>query len=200
MGLCGSSQAAVNPKAVKAALKDAAQYHREEGGTSLHMTQIEISELYKLYDGIKARTGKSTISKADFGDIFHLDDEMALKTLFNIFDKDQSGSIELRELISGLSFLCKGDLKEKIRFVFNLFDVDKSGELDKSEIQKMHDYMKSSVQRIHLLHDAAEAKKAKQGKTKDELVQLKLEERRKQTRKWVLVHRLGQGGGGVGGY
>ena len=177
----------MNPKAVKAALKDAAQYHREEGGTSLHMTQIEISELYKVYDGIKARTGKSTISMEDFGEIFHLEDEMTLKTLFNIFDKDQSGTIELKELISGLSFLCKGDLNEKIRFVFNLFDVDKSGELDKSEIQKMHDYMKSSVQRIHLLHDAAEAKKQKQGKTGDELVKLKLEEQRRKTRQSMAV-------------
>ena len=89
MGLCGSSEAQISPKAVKAALKDAAQYHREEGGTSLHMTQIEISELYKVYDGIRSKTGKSTITKEDFGAIFHLDDKMTLKTLFDIFDKDQ---------------------------------------------------------------------------------------------------------------
>ena len=98
----------------------------------------------------------------------------------------QNGTIELKELISGLSFLCKGDLQEKIRFVFNLFDVDKSGELDKSEIQKMHDYMKSSVQRMHLIQDAAE-QKIKDGKTKDELVKMKLEARRKKTRESMSV-------------
>lgn len=71
--------------------------------------------------------------------------------MFDIFDKDHSDTIELRELISGLSFLCKGDLNEKMKFVFNLFDSDNNGYLDKEEVKAMHVYMKNSVSRMHFL-------------------------------------------------
>lgn len=43
---------------------------------------------------------------------------------FDLFDKDRSGTISLRELIDGLTLLTHGDEVEKLRFLFQVYDVD----------------------------------------------------------------------------
>jgi len=43
---------------------------------------------------------------------------------FAIFDEDESGSIELIELMTGLRLITKGSSEDKLKFLFKVFDVD----------------------------------------------------------------------------
>lgn len=43
---------------------------------------------------------------------------------FHLFDKDNSGSISLRELMDGLTLLTNGSEVDKLRFLFQVYDVD----------------------------------------------------------------------------
>ncbi|XP_072023938.1 NADPH oxidase 5-like [Amphiura filiformis] len=54
---------------------------------------------------------------------------------FNLFDKDNSGSLTLDELMKALFLLTKGSIDEKLRFIFNVYDVDGSGEIDQDELK-----------------------------------------------------------------
>jgi Ca2+-binding EF-hand superfamily protein len=45
--------------------------------------------------------------------------------------------LELAEMISGLSFICRGSVEEKLRFLFTVYDDDASGFLEHSELLPM---------------------------------------------------------------
>eukprot|EP00948_MAST-09A_sp_MAST-9A-sp1_P000076 g76.t1 len=149
MGLCSGKNKTVDGKDVQRAMNEAAKVHREQGGTSLHMSRLEVKQLFLVYEDMKKSCGHDKISRKDFQNYFKIEDKRDLVILFDIFDKDESDSIELKELISGLSFLCKGSLAEKLRFVFNLFDKDGSGALDREEVEKMHQYLHGSMSKYH---------------------------------------------------
>jgi Ca2+-binding EF-hand superfamily protein len=71
-----------------------------------------------------------------FKNIFNFD-ETSLDILYDAFDTDHSGTLELAEMISGLSFLCRGSVEEKLRFLFTVYDADSSGFLEHSELLPM---------------------------------------------------------------
>ena len=52
------------------------------------------------------------IDRKQFQTLFRLDEE-SLDILFDAFDIDHSGTLELSELISGLSFMCRGTTEKK---------------------------------------------------------------------------------------
>lgn len=43
---------------------------------------------------------------------------------FQLFDRDNSGYISLRELMDGLTLLTNGSESDKLRFLFQVYDVD----------------------------------------------------------------------------
>ena len=43
---------------------------------------------------------------------------------FALFDADNSGNIEMSELMDGLKMLTKGSPKQKLKFLFDVYDVD----------------------------------------------------------------------------
>ena len=43
---------------------------------------------------------------------------------FKLFDKDNSGTISLKELMDGLSLLTNGSETDKLNFLFQVYDVD----------------------------------------------------------------------------
>lgn len=43
---------------------------------------------------------------------------------FKLFDKDNSGTISLKELMDGLSLLTNGSELDKLNFLFQVYDVD----------------------------------------------------------------------------
>ena len=43
---------------------------------------------------------------------------------FSMFDTDEDGSIDMKELVNGLQILTKGTKSEKLKFLFNVYDID----------------------------------------------------------------------------
>jgi Ca2+-binding EF-hand superfamily protein len=50
-----------------------------------------------------------------------------LKKLYSLFDTDKNGILDLTEIISALSILCKGTIEAKLNALKILFDEDNKG-------------------------------------------------------------------------
>jgi len=57
--------------------------------------------------------------------------------LFRTFDVNNSGSIDFREFLCGLSATMTGSIEEKLEFAFNMYDVDESGTIGRPEILEL---------------------------------------------------------------
>ncbi|CAH0480583.1 unnamed protein product [Peronospora belbahrii] len=55
--------------------------------------------------------------------------------LFALFDKGNNGLVNINELASGLSVLCRGSQADKVRAAFNLYDVNHDGSISLGEMR-----------------------------------------------------------------
>jgi Ca2+-binding EF-hand superfamily protein len=55
--------------------------------------------------------------------------------LFSHFDADQSGEVDFRELVAGLSVMCAGSGEDKVRSAFNLYDTNGDGFISFDEMK-----------------------------------------------------------------
>lgn len=62
--------------------------------------------------------------------------EDVLVSVFQIFDRDGNGRVDLAELICGVAALCAGTEHEKIEAIFKLFDANGDGAIDFDEMYK----------------------------------------------------------------
>jgi len=60
--------------------------------------------------------------------------EVTLMEIFRIFDADQSGTVDSKELANCLALMCGGTTTEKINASFILFDTDNSGTMGFEEL------------------------------------------------------------------
>ena len=74
------------------------------------------------------------IDKEEFFKGLDISNQQLSDRLFNIFDKDNNGTIDYDEFISTIEEITTGTKNEKIRFAFNLHDLDGSGFIDKNEL------------------------------------------------------------------
>lgn len=54
--------------------------------------------------------------------------------LFQLLDRDGSGSLDFLELMTGIVVLCEGSWESKLRRLFEFYDTDDSGYLDRDEL------------------------------------------------------------------
>ncbi|CAH1788924.1 unnamed protein product, partial [Owenia fusiformis] len=54
---------------------------------------------------------------------------------FNLFDEDDSGTIDISELMCGLDKLINGTATDKLKFLFDVYDVDGSGTIELGELK-----------------------------------------------------------------
>ena len=61
--------------------------------------------------------------------------------LFNVFDTNSSGSIELNELIDGMKILFGEDYEKNTKFIFDFYDFDNDGKITKEDIRVILSYI-----------------------------------------------------------
>jgi calcium-dependent protein kinase len=57
--------------------------------------------------------------------------------LFNMYDKDGGGYVDMKEFLLGLFNYVNMEKEEKVHLIFQLFDEDRSGFLSEDEIQEI---------------------------------------------------------------
>ena len=70
------------------------------------------------------------------------DDSPTMKRMFAMFDFDGSGTVELSELLVGLSAYTGASKQEKLKFAFLMHDEDNNGFVDREEIVKVQQNIK----------------------------------------------------------
>ena len=123
--------------------------------------------------------GQKSCTREQFKNIFNFDEE-SLDILYDAFDIDHSGTLELAEMISGLSFMCRGTIQEKLHFLFMQHDVDGSGFLEHKELlpmfQKITDQLvkleEASRRRNELTVKASDVQKARTMRSKSQVYKL----------------------------
>jgi len=79
-------------------------------------------------------TGDGEMDYKEFLAGFGFDDSALIKKLFEAFDGDNSGKIDLMEFIQGLRNWQRFTWKEKMKFTYSIYDLDGSGYLEPCEL------------------------------------------------------------------
>ena len=105
------------------------------GRTCLH--EVAVEELFKSISRY-ANTGSGLLTKRNYrGWISTLpsslekDDYLMLENIFDAFDRNQTGVVDIVDLACGLSVLCRGSKSDKLAFAFDSMDDDGDGFLTK---------------------------------------------------------------------
>jgi len=61
----------------------------------------------------------------------------AVEWIFQLFDTDHSGGIDMSELISGISVFTKGSPEQKAELTFKAYDIDGNGFIDREEMKQI---------------------------------------------------------------
>jgi len=75
------------------------------------------------------------IDRSEFQNGLDIANREIANRLFDIFDKDRSGSIDYNEFMGTIESIIGGTENEKIRFAFDLHDLDDSGFIDRNELK-----------------------------------------------------------------
>ena len=128
---CKSSKVALSAEDVATR---AAEHHKRVGAQeSFALSMVQVENLRTAFQGITNSTG---MSRTDFSKMFSFE-EGQCDALFDIFDVDGDGTVDINEFISGFCFMCKGSTTEKAALMFATNDTDGNGVLDYSEFRTL---------------------------------------------------------------
>ena len=64
-------------------------------------------------------------------------DDIFVKMMFNIVDKDGDGQISFQEFLDSVVRFSRGENEDKLRVIFDMCDDDKDGIIDKEQLSDM---------------------------------------------------------------
>ncbi|CAJ0581029.1 unnamed protein product, partial [Mesorhabditis spiculigera] len=106
-----------------------------------HLSIAEVRELEKVFATISDR-GRCRITQKNWEEAAAgCFPEWFVKGLFFIFDDNRNGSIDFRELVCGVSALCRGPVPSRLSFLAKLWDVDLDGSLSQAELEKLYEQL-----------------------------------------------------------
>lgn len=85
-----------------------------------------------------------------------------MREVFDAFDAEREGELDLRQFVIGLSTFAKTNLETKVRFAFMMYDEEQDGSVSREELSEMlrgmAPYMRSAhrdahLERIYALHN-----------------------------------------------
>ncbi|XGW15133.1 hypothetical protein V3C99_000985 [Haemonchus contortus] len=104
-----------------------------------HLSVEEVMELEKVFATISDRS-VCKLSKdrwdAALCDCFP---EKFSNQLFRVFDENRDNQIDFRELVCGLSAMCRGPFPSRLSFLAKLWDEDCDGKLSDVELEQMYE-------------------------------------------------------------
>ena len=81
---------------------------------------------------------RTSLSKKEFARALGMKaDEVFVRRMFNIVDKDGDGRISFQEFLDTVVLFSKGATDEKLRIIFDMCDNDRNGVIDKHELSEM---------------------------------------------------------------
>mmetsp|Transcript_19481 Transcript_19481/g.74760 ORF Transcript_19481/g.74760 Transcript_19481/m.74760 type:complete len:290 (-) Transcript_19481:79-948(-) len=108
-------------------------------------SQVEVTKMYQIFE--EESNGNGSLERCefqralqrleDFGLPLYADLPMGLR-LFDLFDKNEDGVVDVKEFIAGFSVLCKGTDEDKLDLTFQVFDKDGSGYITQEELLDMY--------------------------------------------------------------
>lgn len=105
----------------------------------------EIHLLRETFKGLANSKNGDSVDKETFLKCFPLPGLLG-ERLFEVIDKDGSGTIAYNEFIYGLAILFRGTRKEKLKFIFNLYDLSETGSISRHELVTMlHQFPESAL-------------------------------------------------------
>jgi len=81
--------------------------------------------------------GSGLIEYGEFCQILGVDPSPAVEKLFQLFDKDRSGHIDIKEFMIGLSNFTGAGKEERLKFAFSVYDEDGSDSISKDELMRI---------------------------------------------------------------
>ncbi|KAK1937738.1 putative myosin light chain kinase [Phytophthora citrophthora] len=108
----------------------------------------EIRLLRETFKGLANGKDGISVEKETFLKCFPMRGLLG-ERLFEVIDKDGSGSIHYNEFVYGLAILFRGSRKEKLKFVFDLYDLSEAGSISRHELMTMlHQFPESALELI----------------------------------------------------
>ncbi len=106
--------------------------------TNDNSTDMDFLELaYKTFRDLPSTKGEQTMNIDQFCQILKVEKTGEYVRLFDLFDSDKSGSIDVKEFMIGLSNFASKDQRKKVRFCFLLYDEDRNGFIEEEELIKI---------------------------------------------------------------
>ncbi|KAG3151644.1 hypothetical protein PC128_g22952 [Phytophthora cactorum] len=108
----------------------------------------EIRLLRETFKGLANGKDGISVEKETFLKCFPMRGLLG-ERLFEVIDKDGSGSIHYNEFVYGLAILFRGSRKEKLKFIFDLYDLSEAGSISRHELMTMlHQFPESALELI----------------------------------------------------
>jgi len=106
-----------------------------------HFSDVEVGNLYKVFKEISQPSlkvnhevfQKCLAGLEQYGFVPPNDPLFSAK-LFDLFDTNRDGVVDLQEFVCGLSILCKGTAEEKLQLSFKSYDINNDGFISREEM------------------------------------------------------------------
>ncbi|KAF8358030.1 cyk-3 [Pristionchus pacificus] len=107
-----------------------------------HLSVSEVQDLERVF--LRYSTGGVMLVQKEWeaaaaGGCFP---QMFTSRLLRVFDDNCDGEVDFREMVCGVSAMCRGPLPSRFTFLASIWDEDGDGHLNETELAKMYEEMK----------------------------------------------------------